>query len=34
MRSLTIPELESLGEALLDFQNMSDLENWLQDNRR
>ncbi|WP_338122936.1 DUF4351 domain-containing protein [Aphanizomenon flos-aquae] len=27
-------ELESLGEALLDFQNMSDLENWLQDNRR
>ncbi|MBD2633405.1 DUF2887 domain-containing protein [Aphanizomenon sp. FACHB-1399] len=34
VRSLTIPELESLGEALLDFQNMSDLENWLQDNRR
>ncbi|MDB9489138.1 DUF4351 domain-containing protein [Dolichospermum circinale CS-534/05] len=29
-----MPELESLGEALLDFQNMSDLENWLQDNRR
>ncbi|WP_235335071.1 DUF4351 domain-containing protein [Aphanizomenon flos-aquae] len=27
-------QLESLGEALLDFQNMSDLENWLQDNRR
>ncbi|MBD2675972.1 DUF4351 domain-containing protein, partial [Aphanizomenon flos-aquae FACHB-1416] len=33
-RSLSISELESLGEALLDFQNMSDLENWLQDNRR
>ncbi|WP_338422833.1 DUF4351 domain-containing protein [Aphanizomenon flos-aquae] len=29
-----MPELESLGEALLDFQNMSDVENWLQDNRR
>ncbi|MDB9309570.1 DUF4351 domain-containing protein [Aphanizomenon sp. CS-733/32] len=27
-------QLESLGEALLDFQNMADLENWLQDNRR
>ncbi|MDB9310430.1 DUF4351 domain-containing protein [Aphanizomenon sp. CS-733/32] len=27
-------QLESLGEALLDFQNMSDLENWLQDHRR
>ncbi|WP_071604919.1 DUF4351 domain-containing protein [Dolichospermum circinale] len=27
-------QLESLGEALLDFQNMSDWENWLQDNRR
>ncbi|MFM6254536.1 MAG: DUF4351 domain-containing protein, partial [Dolichospermum sp.] len=23
VRLLTIPELESLGEALLDFQNMS-----------
>jgi predicted transposase/invertase (TIGR01784 family) len=29
VRSLSIPELESLGEALLDFQDISDLENWL-----
>ena len=28
VRSLSLPELESLGEALLDFQNVSDLENW------
>ncbi|WP_347239111.1 DUF4351 domain-containing protein [Sphaerospermopsis sp. FACHB-1094] len=28
-----MPELESLGEALLDFTNMSDLEKWLQDNQ-
>jgi predicted transposase YdaD len=34
VRSLSISQLESLGEALLDFQNMSDLKNWLQDNRR
>ena len=34
VRSLSIYQLESLGEGLLDFQNMSDLENWLQDNRR
>jgi predicted transposase/invertase (TIGR01784 family) len=34
VRSLSISQLESLGEALLDFQNMSDLENWLQDNHR
>jgi predicted transposase YdaD len=34
VRSLSISQLESLGEALLDFQNMSDLENWFQDNRR
>ncbi|WP_371416381.1 DUF4351 domain-containing protein [Dolichospermum sp. UHCC 0299] len=27
-------QLESLGEGLLDFQSMSDLENWFQDNRR
>ncbi|MDB9443156.1 DUF4351 domain-containing protein [Sphaerospermopsis kisseleviana CS-549] len=33
VRSLSIPELESLGEALLDFTNMSDLEKWLQDNQ-
>jgi predicted transposase/invertase (TIGR01784 family) len=30
VRSLSIPELESLGEALLDFQGMSDLESWFQ----
>jgi hypothetical protein len=28
VRSLSLPELESLGEALLDFQNLADLENW------
>lgn len=32
VRSLSIPQLESLGEALLDFQDISDLENWLQSN--
>ncbi|MGI0480788.1 DUF4351 domain-containing protein, partial [Geminocystis sp. CENA526] len=30
VRSSSIPELESLGEALLDFQGMDDLENWFQ----
>ncbi|MTJ41010.1 DUF2887 domain-containing protein [Dolichospermum sp. UHCC 0406] len=34
VRSLSISQLESLGEGLLDFQSMSDLENWFQDNRR
>lgn len=29
VRSLSITQLESLGEALLDFQEISDLENWL-----
>jgi predicted transposase YdaD len=29
VRSLSIPQLESLGEALLDFQDITDLENWL-----
>jgi predicted transposase YdaD len=28
VRSLTLPQLESLGEALLDFKNVADLENW------
>jgi len=28
VRSLSLTQLESLGEALLDFQNLSDLENW------
>jgi predicted transposase/invertase (TIGR01784 family) len=31
LRSLSIPELESLGEALLDFQGLKDLETWLQE---
>jgi hypothetical protein len=29
VESLSIPQLESLGETLLDFQDISDLENWL-----
>jgi len=32
VRSLSLFQLESLGEALLDFHNISDLENWLSDN--
>lgn len=32
VRSLSIPQLESLGEALLDFQDITDLENWLVNN--
>jgi predicted transposase YdaD len=28
MRSLSLSQLESLGEALLDFNSLSDLENW------
>ena len=28
VRSLALPQLESLGEALLDFKNVADLENW------
>lgn len=32
VRSSSIPELESLGEALLDFQGISDLENWFKNN--
>ncbi len=26
---LSLEELENLGEALLDFQGIADLENWL-----
>lgn len=33
VRSLSIPQLESLGEALLDFQDISDLENWFTNHR-
>jgi len=30
VRSLSIPQLESLGESLLDFQNISELDDWLE----
>jgi predicted transposase YdaD len=32
VQALSIKQLESLGEALLDFSNPSDLANWLQNN--
>ncbi|GAB4284217.1 MAG: Rpn family recombination-promoting nuclease/putative transposase [Oscillatoriaceae cyanobacterium] len=32
IRSLSIPQLESLGEALLDFQSLGELDSWLQEN--
>ena len=32
VRSLSLTQLESLGEALLDFNNLSDLENWFMNN--
>jgi predicted transposase YdaD len=32
IRSLSIPQLESLGEALLDFQSLGELDSWFQDN--
>jgi predicted transposase/invertase (TIGR01784 family) len=32
VRSLSLSQLESLGEALLDFNNLSDLENWFMNN--
>ena len=32
IRALTIEKLELLGEALLDFSSMTDLEQWLQNN--
>jgi predicted transposase YdaD len=32
VRSLTITQLESLGDALLDFNGMADLEVWFQSN--
>lgn len=32
IRSLSIPQLESLGEALLDFQSLEELDSWFQDN--
>lgn len=30
IRSLSLPQLEDLGEALLDFTQPSDLDEWLQ----
>jgi predicted transposase YdaD len=32
VQALTLPQLEALGEALLDFAEMSDLTDWLQGN--
>ncbi|MFK0729894.1 MAG: DUF4351 domain-containing protein [Gloeotrichia echinulata HAB0833] len=32
MESLALTQLESLGEALLDFTSIEDLFNWLQAN--
>jgi hypothetical protein len=32
VRSLTITQLESLGDALLDFNGMADLEVWFEAN--
>ena len=31
---LPLPQLENLAEALLDFTNLSDLEAWLEANRK
>jgi predicted transposase/invertase (TIGR01784 family) len=33
IRSLSLTQLEALGEALLDFSEPADLENWLEQNR-
>jgi predicted transposase YdaD len=32
IQQLTVPQLEELGEALLDFTTLGDLENWLLNN--
>ncbi len=32
VQALSVNQLENLGEALLDFTNMTDLLNWLQSN--
>jgi len=29
IRGLPLPQIEALGEALLGFQSLSDLQNWL-----
>jgi len=33
VQALELPQLEALGEALLDFAQLSDLINWLNDNQ-
>ena len=33
VQQLTVPQLEDLGEALLDFRGLADLEGWLRENR-
>jgi len=33
IQQLTVPQLEELGEALLDFTSVADLEGWLSQNR-
>jgi predicted transposase YdaD len=30
IRQLSVPQLEALGESLLDFSNLTDLETWLE----
>ncbi len=32
VRALALPQLEALGEALLDFAQLDDLIDWLQEN--
>lgn len=32
VRSLSLEQLDALGEALLDFEALADVEQWLQDN--
>jgi predicted transposase YdaD len=33
IKTLSISQLELLGEALLDFQHLADLEHWLEQNQ-
>ncbi|MFO5441024.1 MAG: DUF4351 domain-containing protein, partial [Dolichospermum sp.] len=33
IRSLSLPQLEALGEALLDFTNSTDIDTWLNTHR-
>ena len=34
VENLSLEQLENLGEGLLDFSSMVDLENWLKEDRR